>query len=293
MVQEIHSNTDFPATPTLAPTQIALANGHIVVGGATGVGADVAMSGDATIANTGAITIANSAVTGAKMAALTSGHILVGNGSNVATDVAVSGDVSLSNTGAMTINPARSKLVEDSLARYQVPLMDFRTTQGVTLTNTPGAGASPNAPFGIYVGGGGEDADPTCLKLTTGDISDDDLTFSAMFEFPLPVEYLADQDVKVVVSARYFGTGGVVAKSVDVQAYEISSDGSFSSDLCSTNAQTLTTSFANYTFTITDTNLAPGDRLLVIVKLHVSETGGSLPLTGEVGAVEMQLDVKG
>lgn len=98
-----------------------LASGHILVGSAAGVATDVAMSGDATMANTGALTIANGAITNAKvsasaaiafskLAALTSAHILVGNGSNVATDVAMSGDATLANTGAITIaNGAVSK----------------------------------------------------------------------------------------------------------------------------------------------------------------------------------------
>ena len=98
-----------------------LASGHIFVGNAAGVATDVAMSGDATMANTGALTIANSAITNAKvsasaaiafskLAALTSTNILVGNGSNVATAVAMSGDATLANTGAITIaNGAVSK----------------------------------------------------------------------------------------------------------------------------------------------------------------------------------------
>lgn len=98
-----------------------LASGHIFVGNASGVATDVAMSGDATMANTGALTIANGAITNtkvsasaaiafSKLAALTSAHILVGNGSNVATDVAMSGDATLANTGALTIaNGAISK----------------------------------------------------------------------------------------------------------------------------------------------------------------------------------------
>lgn len=50
------------------PGGISLTNGQILVGNASGVAADVAVSGDVTIANTGAVTIANNAVTGAKMA---------------------------------------------------------------------------------------------------------------------------------------------------------------------------------------------------------------------------------
>lgn len=104
-----------------ASSTMPLASGHILVGNASGVATDVAMSGDATMANTGALTIANGAITNAKvsasaaiafskLASLTSAHILVGNGSNVATDVAMSGDATLANTGAITIaNGAVSK----------------------------------------------------------------------------------------------------------------------------------------------------------------------------------------
>jgi len=48
---------------------IALTNTYIIVGNASGVGVGVAMSGDSTIANTGALTIASGAVTRTKMSA--------------------------------------------------------------------------------------------------------------------------------------------------------------------------------------------------------------------------------
>jgi len=54
---------------TVSPGELALTNAHILVGNASNVAADVAVSGDVTIANTGAITIANSAITTAKIAA--------------------------------------------------------------------------------------------------------------------------------------------------------------------------------------------------------------------------------
>lgn len=50
-----------------AISDIPLANTHIFVGNSSGVATDVAMSGDATISNAGAVTIANNAVTTAKI----------------------------------------------------------------------------------------------------------------------------------------------------------------------------------------------------------------------------------
>ncbi len=47
----------------------SLTSAHIFVGNASNIATDVALSGDATIANTGALTIANDAITTAKIAA--------------------------------------------------------------------------------------------------------------------------------------------------------------------------------------------------------------------------------
>ena len=105
-----------------APTVYdAKTDGQILVGDGTDI-ASVAVSGDVTLANTGAVTIADDAVTTAKLAniaqgsilvggasdaplvydAKTDGQILVGDGTDIAS-VAVSGDVTLANTGAVTI----------------------------------------------------------------------------------------------------------------------------------------------------------------------------------------------
>lgn len=54
-------STASPAWQAIEAGTIALANGHIFVGSAGGVATDVAMSGDATIDNTGAVTVAGSA----------------------------------------------------------------------------------------------------------------------------------------------------------------------------------------------------------------------------------------
>lgn len=110
-----------------------LTHNHVFVGNSSNIATDVAMSGDATIADTGAVTLSNTAVvpgsygdathvatftvdskgrltlagqtaiSGFLTAVLTSGHIFVGNASNVATDVAMSGDATISNTGALTL----------------------------------------------------------------------------------------------------------------------------------------------------------------------------------------------
>jgi len=60
----IDDNGDGTVTGDIAD---ALASGKIYVGNASGVSAEVAMSGDATLSNTGALTIASNAVTASKL----------------------------------------------------------------------------------------------------------------------------------------------------------------------------------------------------------------------------------
>lgn len=111
---------------TAAVGAITLTQDHIMVGDASNLAADVAMSGDATIVASGALTLANTAVAAgsytltnltvdakgritaaangsALSTTLADTKILVGNGANVATAVNLSGDATLANTGAMTL----------------------------------------------------------------------------------------------------------------------------------------------------------------------------------------------
>jgi len=128
-------NSDISGTAGIAHSKLAaLTDTRILVGNGSNVPVGVTVSGDATLTNTGALTIANDAVEQAmiaddavgadqlasaavvndsvsasaaiahsKLAAVPDTQILVGNGSTVPTAVAVSGDVTLANTGAVTI----------------------------------------------------------------------------------------------------------------------------------------------------------------------------------------------
>lgn len=109
-----------------APTDLDANNsGYILVGDGTDL-TSVAVSGDVTLASSGAVTIANDAVNNDKLAniargsvkvggvanaptdlnAKTDGYILVGDGTDVKS-VAVSGDVTLTNAGAVAIGAAK------------------------------------------------------------------------------------------------------------------------------------------------------------------------------------------
>ena len=109
------SNSNINAAAAIAFSKLAsLTSGNLLLGSAGNVATSTAMSGDATIVASGALTIANSAITDAKVAAaaaisfsklasLTSGNLLVGSAGNVPTSVALSGDATLVASGALTL----------------------------------------------------------------------------------------------------------------------------------------------------------------------------------------------
>ena len=119
-----------------APTDLsASAGGQILVGNGLDV-ASVAVSGDATLASGGALTIANDAVNNDKLANIARGSVKVGGASNAPTDldaktsgqilvgdgtdinsVAVSGDIALASNGAVTI---QANAVEGSMLNSNV-----------------------------------------------------------------------------------------------------------------------------------------------------------------------------
>lgn len=66
------------------------------------------------------------------------------------------------------------------------------------------------------------------------------------------------------------------AKTIDMEVYKLGDDGEASGgDLCATASQSITTSNAAYSFTVTPTGLVPGDRLLKIIRLFLNDSGGS------------------
>ncbi len=95
-----------------AAQSLALTSAHLYVGTAGNVPADVALSGDATLANTGAITIANLAITNAKIAnstidltAKVTGTLPYGNGGTGATALTNHGAVVAGASALSTVAP--------------------------------------------------------------------------------------------------------------------------------------------------------------------------------------------
>jgi len=132
----------------------ALANGHIFVGSAGGVATDVAMSGDATIANTGALTIAANAITTAKIlnanvtlaklaAGITPSHIIKFAGQPTTAGGAAAEAITV--TGALATDLAFVQMVDNGTNNVTiVSAVMTSNTLTVTFSGDPGADAVIN-----------------------------------------------------------------------------------------------------------------------------------------------------
>lgn len=138
----------------VAPGEISLANTHILVGNASNIAADVALSGDATISNTGALTIANDAITTAKilnanvtLAKLSSGitpsHVIKFASQYTTTGGAAAEAITV--TGALNTDLAFVQLVNDGTANVSVlSAVVTANTLTVTFSADPGNDAIIN-----------------------------------------------------------------------------------------------------------------------------------------------------
>lgn len=172
-----------------------------------------------------------------------------------------------------------------ALQRYGLPLTSFRYSDGTEPVATAAAGKP-----GIKMGGWGSGTGYFQGENAKNTTKTEYLAIDVM----LPDSYDDDEDIKIGVTARVNQSGGTISvKTIDIECYKLADAGTAGSDLCSTAAQNLTTSMAEYLFVITNTGLVRGDRLRVIIKTVVTETANSGTQYAEVGGASLYADIKG
>lgn len=180
----------------------------------------------------------------------------------------------------------RTQLTQDDLQPYVIPLSYFEAPgTGAQLGSSAG---TPSGALGLTIGTHGS-ATP---KLVGEAASGNSKSNSGRVQFALPPEYVSGETITLRVRARI--TGNVqVAQTVDALVFKSDEAAGVGSDLCATAAQSLTTSAANYDFTITPTGLAAGDTLDVLITAAANDTGASNNRFIEIFRVAMLLDIKG
>lgn len=114
-------------------------------------------------------------------------------------------------------------------------------------------------------------------------------TDKAQFIFRLPAWYVAGTAITVRLRAKIATTLSTASSKVDVDSFKINADGAMGSDLCTTNAQQVTTAYANYDFTITPTSRVAGETVVLVVATIADDTGGTVNTAMSISKVQILL----
>lgn len=111
---------------------------------------------------------------------------------------------------------------------------------------------------------------------------------NALFVVSLPGWYVAGSAITVRIRAKVDVAPFVLAQ-VDCVSLKVNADGALGSDLCTTSAQTISTSYASKDFTITPTSRVAGETLHVLVGTIINDTGGAGTCIGSISKVQLLL----
>ncbi len=183
---------------------------------------------------------------------------------------------------------ARSKLAQEDLAVYRIPIQNCRSNTGLVLDVTGGATL-----FSIVNGGFGTGT----LTLKGEDALSNTKTDTLCFEYPLPPEYVDGQTIEVDVEVKVdsSGAGNASVETLQVEAWLLGDAGAVGSDLASGGAQNLAAGgdvFQTITSSITPTGLVAGDKLIIFVQTVITEDAATA-VFAVIGNIEVQLDIKG
>jgi len=194
---------------------------------------------------------------------------------------------SLAVPGGIATKFDRAQLNQEPFVPHAVPFDRFRVHDAMQ-TNLPGTAAADD--LAVIAATFGADA-PT---LQTSDAKATTVTQRARCLFMIPAEYDDGETVSVRIAAAMNVTISDGTATVDVECYKADRQGSVGSDLCTTAAQSINSlTFANKDFTITSATLAPGDVLDIRITVAVTDTATGTAVIGELGAVELLLDIRG
>lgn len=183
---------------------------------------------------------------------------------------------------------ARTKLAQDTVQPYTLPLTQFRTWDALA-TNLPGTAAADdlgldNATFGT--------GSP---HLTAGDLKAAGATSRyARAHVVLPMEYDDGETCNLRVHAGMLTTVADTTCTVDVECYRSNEETGISADLCTTVATDMNSlTFSDIDFTLTPTTFVSGDTLDIRITIACNDAATGTAVEPVVGAVQLLCDVKG
>jgi hypothetical protein len=164
-----------------------------------------------------------------------------------------------------------------------ISLADMTSVGADAPTLSVGTWADPSTKWETPAANGGATATRTCdlkcefvvpeLAVTTASLEGD--------------EAATLTDITVRISAQLDPDAPLVSHALDLTAKKSNQQGGVGSELCTTAQQTITDSWAEYSFTVDGSGLAPGDLVALVIRMALNDTGGSTNHTMQLGGIEV------
>jgi len=179
----------------------------------------------------------------------------------------------------------RANIVQEDLAEYVVLLKTlYKETVGALLESGP-----MGVNWSIEGGSMGTDAQ----LIDSASASGNSKTGYGRWNFALPIEYVSGGTIICRIRAKTNVLANVT-NILDLICHKNDNDGLVGSDICATGPfDPITTSFANYDFTITPTGLVAGDTFDLRAMSTQNDAGASSGSKTYVSKISMLLDIKG
>ena len=238
----------------------ALVSGHIFVGNGSGIAANVAMSGDATISNSGAVTIANDAITNAKIAA----------------NAAI----------------ARSKMETQQQFPFRIPMTSCRANKFNPLDTWDNQIDSTS----FIIDNPGWQGEMGCgdVRLVSYEANSQLRTSYCFFEFIIPPEYVAGSTITLRIRVGTVGDGEYAeTHNIKIQAFKVSDDGQMSAPIGNSGTVNFTYDFSNIDVTVNGSTLSPGDRLTACIRTRLQMTNDNFRRQCAIGSIIFYCDIRG
>jgi hypothetical protein len=179
---------------------------------------------------------------------------------------------------------ARTSFTQDNLAPYPIDLTLGRVHDAV---QTPLPASAANDDLAVIAGTFGTDA----VGLQTIDFKAANTTAYARFRVAVPVEYVAGETITLRINGGMVTTVSDGTCTVDAQVYRAAAP---TVDICATAAQTINSLTAgNDDFTLTPTNVVPGDILDIRLAIAGADTATGTAVIGRINSATLLLDIKG
>jgi hypothetical protein len=188
-------------------------------------------------------------------------------------------------TGVPIVATARADLSQDNLASYPVPVGMLRVWDAPSTVAVAATAANDDLAvvYNTFL-----TAKPT---VETGDIKTTSSTRKVGFQFTVPPEYVAGETATLRINAGMKTTVAGTSCTVDAQ---VTRQAGPTVDICATAATTINSlTPANVDFTLTPTDLVPGDVLDVVLSVAYVDAATGTAVIGKINSVELFLDIKG